>query len=116
MNDLKCSTKKEKCAPIPGAEYIFLFSEAYKPDTHELVNVLQGTIVTDVFQEKDSGYIFKVKGTDKFLKCFYAWAFAENTSENIEKIKKYSDEYPKFIEYKKLIDSLRNEIITLLKK
>ena len=61
------------------------------------------------------GYDFVIKDTGELRHTYYPWILAENTPENIEKIKNFREEYRKFELHEQYVNSLRNEIVTLKK-
>jgi hypothetical protein len=104
---------KDNGKPKSDMEYIYRLDMVWTPNELGDKPIKKGTIVTNVVQLKNKSYEFLNKETGEVLKTNYAWALAENTPENVERIEIYEKEYKKFKEHEKLINSLRIEIITL---
>ena len=102
--------------PKPDMEYIYRLDMTWKPDELQHYPITIGTIVNNVIQLDNRSYEFTIKDTGEVFRTNYAWALAENTPENIKKIKKYEDEYEKFKIHEKLINLLRDDIDTLSPK
>lgn len=107
--------------PKPDMEYIIMNDIEYDYDSETSSykkTIEKGSVVTNVKMKKGKenqfmGYDFVVKDTAESRHTYYPWILAENTPENIEKIKNYREEYKKFELLEQHINSLRNEIITL---
>lgn len=100
-------------APKP-IEYIYRHDYVWFVDKLECKPMERNTIVTDVVQRPNgAGYEFTIKSTGERVYCTYAWAFAENTRENLRRIKRYEKAMKKYLEMEFKADCLRNEIITL---
>lgn len=104
---------KDNGKPNPDMEYIYRLDKVWTPNKLESKPIKIGTIVINVIQLKNRSYEFTCKETGEILRVTYAWALAENTPENVERIKKFDAEYLKFKEHEKLINQLRLDIITL---
>jgi hypothetical protein len=107
---------KDNGQPKPDTEYIYMMDMVWTPNELGDKPIKKGTIVTNVIQLKNKSYEFLNKETGEVLRTNYAWALAENTTENIERIKIYEKEYIEFKKHEKNINSLRNNIITLSSK
>ena len=109
--------------PKPDMEYIIMNDIDYDYDfeTSSYKQILKkGSIVTNVKLKKGKenqfmGYDFVIKDTGELRHTYYPWILAENTPENIEKIKNFREEYRKFELHEQYVNSLRNEIVTLKK-
>ena len=107
--------------PKPDMEYIIMNDIEYDYDVEASSykkTIEKGSVVTNVKMKKGKenqfmGYDFVVKDTAESRHTYYPWILAENTPENIEKIKNYREEYKKFELLEQHINSLRNEIDTL---
>lgn len=107
---------KDQQEPKVGMEYIYRLDMVWTPGKMESKQIKVGTIMTNV-EHLDNGYFkFINKETGEQLRCNYGWALAENTPENIEKIKIYEKEFIKFEEAERNIEALRNNIVTLKSK
>lgn len=113
MGILDCLIDKDNGKPKSDMEYIYRLDMVWIPNKLEGKSIKIGTIMTNVIQLDNGSYEFTCKETGERLQASYSWALAENTLENVERIKIYDDEYLKFKEYERKINSLRNNIITL---
>lgn len=104
---------KDNGKPNSELEYIYLLDEVWIPNQLGGKPIKRGTIVKNVIQLDNNSYEFINKETGETLRTNYAWSLAENTPENVLRIKKYDEEYLKFKEHEKFINKLRKEIITL---
>jgi len=113
MGIFDCLIDKDNGKPKSDMEYIYRLDMVWKPNELESKPIKIGTIMTNVIQLNNGSYEFTCKETGERLCATYSWALAENTPENVERIKIYDDEYLKFKEHERKINSLRNNIITL---
>jgi len=113
MGIFDCLIDKDNGIPKSDMEYIYRLDMVWKPNELESKPIKIGTIMTNVIQLNNGSYEFTCKETGERLCATYSWALAENTPENVERIKIYDDEYLKFKEHERKINSLRNNIITL---
>ena len=113
MGIFDCLIDKDNGKPKSDMEYIYRLDMVWIPNKLESKPIKIGTIMNNVIQRENGSYEFTCKETGERLQATYSWALAENTPENVERIKIYDDEYLKFKEYERKINSLRNNIITL---
>ena len=113
MGILDCLIDKDNGKPKSDMEYIYRLDMVWTPNKLGDKPIKIGTLMTNVIQLDNGSYEFTCKETGEILRTNYSWALAENTPENVERIKIYDDEYLKFKEYERKINSLRNNIITL---
>jgi hypothetical protein len=113
MRILNFFIDKDNGKPKPNMEYIYRLDMVWTPNELGDKPIKVGTIMTNVIQFDNGSYEFTCKETGETLRTKYAWALAENTTENILKIEKYEREYKKIKEYEMIINKLRNDIITL---
>lgn len=113
MGIFDCLIDKDNGKPKSDMEYIYRLDMVWKPNELESKPIKIGTIMTNVIQLDNGSYEFTCKETGERLCATYSWALAENTPENVERIKIYDDEYLKFKEHERKINSLRNNIISL---
>jgi len=108
--------------PIVGMEYIYNLNMAWPHEdgkkSMKSIDVENGIIVTDVVAEKTEdgyhlGYDFTIKKTGQRCHRNYAWAFWENTPENLVKVEKFREEKAKLDEQERLVDELREDIAQL---
>ena len=104
---------KDNGKPKSEMEYIYRLDMVWTPNEFGDKPIKIGTIMTNVIQLDNRSYEFTCKETGEILRTNYAWALAENTPENIQRMKEYDEEYIKFKEYERKINHLRNNIITL---
>lgn len=104
---------KKNLEPKPELTYVYLMDMVWRPNELGHHPIAVGTVVTDVIQKENKSYEFKIPGTEGTWRTNYAWALAENTVENIERIKIYHQEQAKLEEMQKRVDGIRNEIVTL---
>jgi len=118
MGAFDCLIDKGK-EPKIGMEYIYSINMAWPHEDGKKsmtsIDVESGIIVIDVVAEKAQdgyhlGYDFTIKETGVRCHCNYAWAFWENTPENMVKIEEYREEKDKLDEQEKLVDKLREGI------
>ena len=79
------------------------------------INIKNGLIVEDVVAIKAEdgyhlGYDFTIKDFGVRCHCNYAWAFWENTLENMVKIEEYRKGKAKLDEQEKFVEKLRKDI------
>jgi len=113
MGIFDCLIDKDNGKPKSNIEYIYRLDMVWTPKLLGDKPIKIGTLMTNVIQLDNGSYEFTCKETGEILRTNYSWALAENTPENVERIKIYDDEYLKFKEYERKINSLRNNIITL---
>lgn len=113
MRKFDCLINKNNKVPNPNMEYFYRMEIVWTSDSLINKKIKHGTIVNNVIQLENGGYQFTNKETGEILRTNYGWALAENTPENLEKIKKFDDEKLKFHEHKKLIEALLPNIDTL---
>jgi len=106
---------KNNGKPKVDIEYIYRMDMVWIPGKLEHKTIKIGTIVNNTVQMENGSYQFNNKETGELLQTNYAWALAENTPENLEKIKRYDEEFIRFKEYEKFIQSLWDNIVTLKK-
>mgnify|MGYP006921279951 CR=1 FL=1 len=111
MGIFDCLIDKTNKKPKIGLEYIYRLDIAWNENGEVPIKI--GTIVTDVIQSDNYGYEFTNKENNQRLSSNYGWSLAENTKENVKKIKKYEREYVRFEKHKKEIGLLRKNIDTL---
>lgn len=104
--------------PKAGMEYIYRFHIAFKANQLESFSLEPNIIVDNVVSTRDSsgqhtGYNFTIKGTTEVLHCSYAWAFAENTPENVARIQEYDNFKKRYLELAEKHEELFNSINTL---
>lgn len=104
---------KNNGIPNSDMEYIYLMDMIWKPNDFNSFPIEKGTLMYNVIQMSNKSYQFTCKKTGEIYCTNYAWALAENTIDNIEKIKKFEEENIKLEQFKKQVDLLRNKIITL---
>ncbi len=97
-------------------EYIYLHDKVWKNKTQEhreeLVEI--GIIVTDVIKDETTGgFIFTIKETGERRTCNYAWAFAENTHSNLERVKNFQIAKHEYLQAKRKMSKAFKNIITL---
>jgi hypothetical protein len=107
---------KNNSQPNPDMEYIYRMDMVWTPNELKDKPIKVGTIVNNVVQLENKSYEFTNKETGELLRTNYAWALAENTPENVERIELYEKEYIEFKKHEKKINSLRNNITTLKPK
>lgn len=78
------------------------------------INVHYGSIVTDVVQNDNFSYEFTLKENGKRYRCNYAWAFAENTPENLELINEFKEVDKEYEDARKKRHRAIRKIKTLL--
>jgi hypothetical protein len=104
---------ENKGIPKPDMEYIYMMDMVWTPNVLGDKPIKIGTIMVDVIQLENRSYEFTCKETGERLRSNYAWSLAENTPENVKRIKFYNKEYIKFKKHEKKIKYLRNDIFTL---
>lgn len=113
MGILDCLIDKDNGKPKSDKEYIYRLDTTWTPNEFGEKPIKIGTIVNNVIQRENFSYEFTIKETGELCYTNYSWSLAENTPENIKKIKEYDREYKKFEEHEKYVNRLRNEIVTL---
>jgi len=99
--------------PIEGMSYIYIFDKVWLPNELGSYPIKYGSDIIDVVKLENDSFEFTVKETGKRCRTNYGWAIAENTPENLEKIKRYLESDAKLDELKKETYKLRDEIIDL---
>ncbi len=99
--------------PNPNMEYIYLMDIIWNPNKLEEKTIKYGTIMKNVKRLENGSYEFQSKETNEIFCTNYSWSLAENTTENIERIKEYNKKNKKLQRYKKYVDTLRKNIKTL---
>jgi len=74
--------------PKPGVDYIYMLHIAWKDDVFDEFPIKENTIVTDVVQNENYSYSFRVKENGEEFRCNYPTSFAENTPENVKAIER----------------------------
>lgn len=102
--------------PKKEMEYIYRLDTVWVLKGLDSTPVKKGIIVTDVIQNESGRYEFTIKKTGVRCSSTYSWAFAENTKENVRRIKVYEKGNKKLEALEKACQKLRNRIITLKPK
>jgi len=97
----------------PDTEYIYRMDMVWVVNSYESYKVKKSMIVHKVVAKKNGGYVFTVKDTHEVFECNYGWAFAENTPDNIVKLKAFDEQNDKLTEISKVCDKLRKKVTTL---
>lgn len=100
-------------APDPKKEYIYLLDQVWAPRGLESTSIQRLTIVNNLSQTDGGRYLFTIKDTGENHSCTYAWAFAENTPDNLERIKTYDNVYAEYLALKKRLKITHKQIDTL---
>lgn len=106
---------KNTKTPNPDMEYIYRMDMVWTPNSIHSKPIKIGTIMNNVIKKENGSFEFINKETGELLCTNYGWSLAENTPENIKRIKDYEKEYVKFRKHELKIYSLRDSIITLKK-
>lgn len=115
MGIFDCLIDQNTETPNPDMEYIYRMDMVWTPNVLGSKPMKIGTIVTNVIKKYNGSFEFTNKETGELLCTNYGWSLAENTPENVKRIKDYEKEYAKFRKHELKIDSLRNSIVTLKK-
>jgi hypothetical protein len=105
MGIFDCLIDKDNGKPKSNMEYIYRLDMVWTPNKLGDKPIKIGTIMTNVIQLDNGSYEFTFKETGEILRTNYSWALAENTPENVERIKIYDDEYLKFKDYERKINN-----------
>lgn len=100
--------------PKQNMEYLYLMEMIWLDESlHPQTKVERYTVMVNVVKNDDESFSFQSKETGVKYRTNYGWALAENTPENLERIR-LSDEQDKiYSEHKRKAKKLRNEVITL---
>ena len=79
---------KNNIEPKP-IEYIYMLDMIWKPNSMDSVKFQQDSIVINVRKLENNSFEFECKKTGITYQTNYGWSLAENTPENVEKIKLY---------------------------
>ena len=99
--------------PKKGLEYIYLMDMMWEIGKLGNIPCEKGTIVTDVVKLQNDSFEFVVKESGKRFKTTYGFALAENTPENVERIKDYRECISRFNEIEKEMSNLRSKVVDL---
>ena len=101
--------------PDPDMSYIYKFHLIWKKDVPlESYPIKYGTVVYNVKSVGNNcGYEFNLADDDTVYKCNYSWAFAENTPENIKRLKAYLAKRNELDKLTKECNKLLENIVTL---
>lgn len=99
--------------PNPNIEYIYRHDMVWLPNSLKAIKIKINTIVNNVVILDNGSYEFTVKETGEKYRCNYGWAFAENTPENIKKLKVLDKAKAKLKRQDKKVDKLINDVKTL---
>lgn len=104
---------KNNKTPNPDMEYIYRHDMVWIPNSLKSVRIKLNTIVNNVVRLDNGGYEFTIKETGERYSCNYGWAFAENTPENVRKLKKLDKAKEKLNRQDKKVDEMLNNVKTL---
>ena len=104
--------KNHNGEPNFSLSYIYMLDQIWIPNKLGDIPVEKYSIFFNVKRLENGSYEFEDEKGNLF-RCNYSWALAENTPENLSRIKEYQEKLELYKKAKKEMDLYRNNIKTL---
>jgi hypothetical protein len=109
------TTKEKNLDPDPDMEYIYDHDTIWKRDGRFGEPADKGLILVENVKRcvDTGGYLFNIKGSSENYRCYYGWAFVENTKRNRHLLIRIKEEDELAIQHTKRIQKMQDDLDSL---